>query len=283
MNIMLEQLTIGADGIYGYDFSSESQKNEIEFREKVNSNIVKGDLLDALSKHHSIPVMDREVELFLNDIPLNGVVIDAGGCWGWHWRGLDIIRPDVTIYIVDFVRSNLYYAKKMLKHLIGKNIYLIHGDITALKLPDNSFDGYWSVQVLQHVPHYQDAVDEAFRILKHNAVFSNYSFNNQIAIKWIYKLFGKNYHETGVVNVEGGFHLDRASKKQLFFVESRFNSRVRIRFSEVLFSPELGISFMGKTRSLLGIVDSFLSNNKGLFSSIARQQSYHVRANKFRK
>ena len=34
--------------------------------------------LDEISEHHSIPVIDAEVEQFLKDIPQNGWILDIG-------------------------------------------------------------------------------------------------------------------------------------------------------------------------------------------------------------
>jgi len=58
-------------------------------------------------------------------------------------------------------------------------------------------------------------------------------------------------------------------------IENIFNSRATERWSEVLFKPELKITFIGKENSLFGKIDAILSNNIGLFRSIARQHSFH--------
>jgi ubiquinone/menaquinone biosynthesis C-methylase UbiE len=271
-------MTLGDDGIYGYCLDNKDQESEIKLRERTNIDL-NDDYLKLLSKHHSIPVMDREVFLFLERIPQSGVIIDVGGCWGWHWRNIAKIRPDVRIYIVDFIRSNLVYASNILKDIINNNVFLIHGDATNLNFKDDIFDGYWSVQTLQHVPSFSSAIDEAYRVLRHDGVFVNYSLNNQKMIKFIYKLFNKKYHEDGML--KGRFYLDRASEKQLNYIQNRFNNNVKQRFSEILFSPELGISLFGRRDSIMGVFDSYLSNDVGAFSSIARQHSFHVSANKF--
>ena len=55
--------------------------------------------------------MDHEVEQFISDLPMNSIILDVGGCWGWHWRNLEVIRPDIDVVIVDFVRANLIHVK----------------------------------------------------------------------------------------------------------------------------------------------------------------------------
>ena len=86
---------------------------EIEFRQKVASAI-NYNPLEKITLHHSIPVMDFEVARFLIQIPHNGRVIDVRGCWGWHWRKLAIERPDLRVFIIDFIRSNLLHAESLL-------------------------------------------------------------------------------------------------------------------------------------------------------------------------
>jgi len=166
------------DDIYGYDFINKGQDYEIKLRESV-ADYKYDDYLLELSKHHSIPVMDKEVIKFLELIPVDGIIIDVGGCWGWHWRNIHKHRPDVKVFIIDFVRNNLIHAKNILNGCINNNIFLIHGDATNLIFDDKVFDGYWSVQALQHIPNYELCVKEAYRVLKNGAAFANYSFNSQ--------------------------------------------------------------------------------------------------------
>lgn len=270
---ILDNLQMDKNGIYNAFVVNNEQKDEILLREGVNKQVV-SDHLNFISKHHSIPVMDKEVLLFLEKIPINGYIIDVGGCWGWHWRNIKNIRPDVKIIIVDFVKSNLFYAKELLKDIIGKNIFLVHGDATSLKFDNNIFDGYWSVQTLQHIPSFNKAIDEAHRILKKNGYFTSYSLNTQPIIKFIYNLLGKKYIIEG--KLDGMFYLSRANKKQLLYIEKLFKNKSKVRYSEILFKPELKIDFNGKENSIIGRIDSVLSNSFSLFSSTARQKSYHI-------
>lgn len=95
---ILERLEIGDDHIFTSKFVSSKQEEEIKLRESVASTVY-DDYLVEIARHHSIPVMDREVQLFYNLIPYKGIIIDVGGCWGWHWRGLMKQRPDVTVLL----------------------------------------------------------------------------------------------------------------------------------------------------------------------------------------
>lgn len=268
-----KRLQLGNDSIYFYSFVNSSQAEEIRMRESVASRNYK-DYLSDISYHHSIPVMDREIEMFLKKIPKNGTVIDIGGCWGWHWRRNRRIRPDVTVFIVDFVRQNLAHAKNVLGDQVNDNIVLVHGDATSLVFDDNTFDGCWSVQTLQHIPDLKKAVTEAWRVLKPGGIFTNYSFNNQALLKLYYRMRGVHYHVSG--HIPGSFYLERASVKQLRLLEEVFSNRVLRRYTEVVFCPELRMSFCGKENSVIGKIDSFLSSGLPIFSCIARQQSFHT-------
>lgn len=271
---VLSELTLGEDGIFSYPFNNVDQAEEILLRESVADHIY-DDYLSELSRHHSIPVMDREVNIFLRDIPENGSIIDVGGCWGWHWRNIQDIRPDVKVYVVDFIRSNLVHAKNVLHDKIGENIFLIHGDATNLVFEDNMFDGYWSVQTLQHIPDFESTIREACRVLKSGGVFVNYSLNIQAVFRFLYGLLGKSYHIEG--KIPGRFYLARASSRQVEIIKAVFCSEVTKRYSEIIFKPELKLSFSGSEKSIAGIIDSHLSSSFGLFSGLARQQSFHTK------
>lgn len=130
-----------SDCIYGHAPTNLAQRSEAAFRESIANLPTNVDILREVGHHHSIQVMDREVRHFTHQLPLNARIIDVGGCWGWHWRNL--LEPH-----------------------IDKSIFLVHGDATALQFPADSFDGYWSVQTLQHIPNINEALKEARRVLR---------------------------------------------------------------------------------------------------------------------
>lgn len=271
---VLGEMELGEDGIHGYAFANVEQAIEIELRGRVASTI-HDQPLTMIAKHHSISVMDFEVARFLRLIPFDGRVIDVGGCWGWHWRKLYQMRPDVQVFIVDFVRANLLQARALLGDAINRSIFLIHGDATFLKFPDAVFDGYWSVQTLQHVVRFETAVAEAHRVLKQGGVFASYSLNDQPPIRWLYRVLRRNYVSHGWV--EGAYWLARASAQQVRMLEATFAAKVSERWSEILYKPELHASFSGRDGSLAGGLDALLSNDFGFLGFLARQRSFHCR------
>lgn len=95
-----------------------------------------------IAKHHSVSVMDHEVGRFLDNMAHNVIILDAGGCWGWHWRKLLKQRPDVCVVIVDFLRINLHHAQNILGALAGTRIALVRADAASLPFPDCAFDAF---------------------------------------------------------------------------------------------------------------------------------------------
>jgi ubiquinone/menaquinone biosynthesis C-methylase UbiE len=265
------------DGIYSAMLSAnEVQSMEISMREKVAA-VRHLAPLEHIARHHSIPVMDREIDIFLSGIPENGLILDIGGCWGWHWRRLAETRPDVGVLIVDFVRANLVHAQEMLGGLVGSQVVLMHGDATALPFGKQGvaplFDGVWTVQTFQHIPDFRQAVSEACRVLKPGSSFACYSLNIQPPIQLLYKILGKQY----VVEGQLGdlFWLARASDRQKQEIAGIFRSRVIERWTEIIYSPELRFSTPGRLGSILGEVDARISNYSGWFRWLARQHSFH--------
>lgn len=266
-----------SDAIYsGMAGGCTSQNAEIELRERVAAEHY-DDYLMAISRSHSISVMDHEIDLFLAKMPHDALILDVGGCWGWHWRRLAQTRPDVGVLIVDFVRSNLPHARNVLGDLVGQQVALMHADATALPfvVDENfaGFDGVWTVQTFQHIPDFDKAASEAHRVLKRDGLFVNYSLNVQPPIRWLRRLLGRGYLTKGWV--DGAFWLARASDEQKKCIEGVFGSTAKERWSEILYSPEMRITAPGKQGNALGKLDALLSNNIGFLGWFARQRSFH--------
>ena len=220
--------------------------------------------------------MDHEVIIFLSKMPKDAIILDIGGCWGWHWRKISQQRPDVNILIVDFVKENLIHAKKILGEIVGSQVALMHMDAMALPLYSGDdifqFHGVWTVQTLQHIPNFDSMISKIYKSLKTHGIFINYSLSDQALIKLIYKIFNKKYHIEGMVKNE--YYLERAADKQRKIIEEYFKSEVFERWSEIIFSPELLISGPGVQSSILGRLDARLSNNFGFLKALARQHSF---------
>ncbi len=282
------ELVLGADRIYSplhFEYNVDQQA-ELKVRERDASQHY-DDYLAYIARHYSIPVMDSEVNRYLAYLPSNALVLDIGGCFGWHWRHLAESRPDVGVVIIDFVRQNLVHAQRVLGSLVGTQVALIHADATALPFPDaksssNGFDGVWTVQVLQHIPKFELACREAYRVLNPGGRFTNYSLHNTPLNRMIYWLFGKHYHTAGLTHTtstkpgEGQMHLNRATDDQYLVVAQIFGGSVKDRYTECLFNLELRLTFTGRAGSWLGQIDAHLGDYPSLGRWIARQRSFEA-------
>ena len=261
--------------IYLAPFQNDLQQSEIAFRDSVASSTY-SNYLEKVSKHHSIPVMDREVKRVLSLLPPNSLILDIGGCWGWHWRMIDQIRPDVSVVILDFSLHNLFFASDILKTHLNRQIFLVNGDALSLPFANSSFNLVWSVQTFQHIPNYSLAFQEVYRVLKKGSgLFVNYSLNEPYLIKLIYNILRKNYISKGRV---GPMYLERSSTTQKNILSTIFHSDVKSRYSEILFTPELRLPLGSREASPLGCIDACFSGSSFFSSLVARQESYEVYA-----
>lgn len=266
------------DGVYlDFELYSGAQGTEYLFRRDIASKVY-FDYYTTISRSHSIPVMDAEVDSFLKMIPINGIILDIGGGWGWHWRRLASTRPDICVVILDFVKENFLHAHTILGDLIGKNIALLHSDATNLPFTIDEeftgFDGVWSVQTLQHIPNFKIVVAEAHRVLKVGASFANYSLNYLPIFKFFKHIFGKDYSRSS--KIQGSYWLFYASNEQKEAIEVVFSNNVIVRFTEIIYTPELRFFAPGTRNSLLGKVDAKLSNKYGFLRHVSRQCSFHT-------
>jgi ubiquinone/menaquinone biosynthesis C-methylase UbiE len=274
---LLENIFLDPDKIYSsFDNTENVQNTEIKLREKVASQNY-DDYLSAISSSHSVVVMDYEVERFLSKLPQNALILDIGGCWGWHWRNLGEKRPDVGVVIIDFVKANFIHAKNVLGDLVGEQVALMYADATNLpfKIEDKflGFDGVWTVQTFQHIPNFSKAVSEAHRVLIKGGYFVNYSLHKTPFNRFVYMCLGKKFHLKG--EVAGSYYLERANNTQRDIISNFFGAEnIGDRFTESLFHPDLKLSFTGKVNSKFGFVDIWLSKIPVFGRFFARQRVF---------
>lgn len=270
---LLYGLECGIDGIWSGNLPQSKQIDEQKLRTKIALEC-QSNFLEEISKHHSITVMDHEVSRYLDSMPKDGIILDVGGCWGWHWRNLSSQRPDICVIIVDFSRANLINAKNLLGTLVGSQVELVHADATLLPFPEGVFDGFWTVQVLQHIPNFYDACSEAYRVMKFGAKLSNHSLHITPLIRYAHIILRKKYHIDGYVKDK--FFLCRANEEQVKTLTKIFQAEVVSRYSELLFHPEFRIRSSGFIGTLIGKFDVWLSYSRVLGSFLARQRSFEV-------
>ena len=96
--------------IFGTAFDYNDQATEVEMRGQLTR--LHCDYWDLLKRYHSMPVMDLEISKFLELLPNKATVLDVGGGWGWHWRYVDKLRPDIKVLIIDLVIENLRFCER---------------------------------------------------------------------------------------------------------------------------------------------------------------------------
>ena len=233
--------------IYKKNINSLYQNKEFIIRKKIAKKNYQN-YLNEISLHHSINVMDKEVEKFINLLPKKSIICDIGGSWGWHWRNVSVIRPDIKIIIVDFIFENLLIAKKILNDKVNKQIFLINDDCCNFYIKNNFFDGIWSVQTLQHVPNYNKVYKNIYNQLKNGAYFYNCNLNINYLINFIYSILNKKYLIKGYNN---NYYLERSNKKQKKILEKIFKNKSITIYSELLFHPDLKI-YTGSKKNFFG-------------------------------
>jgi ubiquinone/menaquinone biosynthesis C-methylase UbiE len=260
--LYLGNYTKNRDGIYIAKFEIAKQITEYNLRKKIASIYYKNYFLE-ISKYHSIPVMINEVSYFLKNLKKNSIILDIGCGWCWHWKQISILRPDVTIFALDFVKENFLHAKNILSKDDLKQIIFVNSDIHNVKLPSDIFDAVWTVQSFQHIPKPQKALKEVHRVMKQNAEIYYYTLNNSIFVK-LKNIFNTNNH------INNYYYLERDNKISFKNIKKIFNNEIQIKYSEIIFHPEIKF-FFGKKKSLFGKLDSYLTGNGFLKSYFARQ------------
>ncbi len=260
--LYLGNYTKNRDGIYIAKFKIAKQITEYNLRKKIAAIYYKNYFLE-ISKYHSIPVMINEVSYFFKNLKKNSIILDIGCGWCWHWKQISILRPDLTIFALDFVKENFLHAKNILSKNDLKQVIFINDDIHNIKLPANIFDAIWAVQSFQHIPAPQSALKKVLRVMKKNAEIYYYNLNNSVFVKLKNIFYNNN-------KIKNYYYLNRNNEYNLRNIKKVFNKKIKVSYSEIFFHPELKL-FFGKKGSLVGKLDSYLSGNSLLKSFFARQ------------
>ena len=89
----------------------------------------------------------------------------------------------------------------------------------------------------------------------------------------IYKIFNKKYLIKGYNN---DFYLERSNKNQKNIIKKIFKNKIVIRYTELLFHPDLKIK-TGSIDNLFGKIDSLLSGHFFIKKILARQEAFIVK------
>jgi ubiquinone/menaquinone biosynthesis C-methylase UbiE len=143
----------------------------------------------------------------------------------------DIFGTDLSLILLKTAKNN---AKRQ-----GIPVMLVQADITALPFIDNAFDFVSSMQVIEHVPQFEKAIDEMLRISGKKIIIST---------DCLTKANGINFANLGD-NKEGHLHIFNVNYLETFFKVRKLNVEkknyhypfifdcFRLRFFSYLFNP----------------------------------------------
>jgi SAM-dependent methyltransferase len=93
-------------------------------------------------------------------LPLNAKILE-GGC-GMGSTVFALNKAGFNAYGVDFAQKTIHLIQKNWPHL-----KVSYGDVRSLPFPDNFFDGYWSIGVIEHFyGGYEEIMNEMYRVIK---------------------------------------------------------------------------------------------------------------------
>jgi uncharacterized protein YbaR (Trm112 family) len=217
-----------------------AQEEERQYRDRLAGDYSGGDrqsLMEAIGKHHCIPVMRRHAEEFRNRFKPSEWILDIGIGWGWHWANQE---RGATLLGLDMSLGNLILAKRILGEGYS-NVILIRADAAALPIRTQSISGVWSVQVFQHFPQevLHRVQNELARVLRNDFLMEIYNLNPAILHKIVYRLFRKQFHSHGK---QGEMELNRLSSKEWTDIWQEFGNgsrKLSHSYSELFFHPDL--------------------------------------------
>lgn len=137
----------------------------------------------------------------------NAKLLELGSGSGRILTSIRARDRHLQLFGVDISSEQVKIARKVNK---GKNITFIHGDAEKPPFPNSTFDFVIIMDFLEHVPHPQQALDEAFRILKPGGIlYAGVPAERHGIYLLSMKLFGRHFKE------ETGGHLQQYTKRQI--------------------------------------------------------------------
>ncbi|MFQ5921687.1 MAG: class I SAM-dependent methyltransferase [Anaerolineales bacterium] len=142
--------------------------------------------LDALDNSHSPSSFDYESKLWgdsevsptprylgglrleycLSDLSnVTGCVLELGCGGGAMARAIKRARPDLDVFACDISQSAIRAAK-----MLGDDVLYFQGDASNLPAFSEQFDAVVILDVLEHLPRPEDALNEIQRVLRKNGI-----------------------------------------------------------------------------------------------------------------
>lgn len=253
------------------------QERERRFRDALAAKQAHGnggsELLDAVARHHCLPVMQQRAERFRAEFTPQEWMLDLGVGYGWYWtrRG-----EGARILGMDFSLGNLTLARRLLGE-DREDVVLVCADAAALPLRDHTMTGLWSVQAFQHFPDevLRAVLQELERVLKAACVIEAYNLQPAALHRLLCRLLGKRVHDRWRL---GEMELNRLTVREWSDVWRTFRGgrpQIRAGYSELFFHPDLRLC---PRRYPMRLEAALAGYAPALASLIARQAQVRIEA-----
>jgi ubiquinone/menaquinone biosynthesis C-methylase UbiE len=170
--------------------------------------------------------------------PVRGNILDVGCGWGTITAKIAEKRPDLHITACD---NNPKWITYVPDHFRKENITLNICDAQQLPYKNKQFDAVIMTDVLEHLPHPQQAIQEIGRVLKKKGIFHlavplEAEFTTYDG--WIKLLFRKNLKEKPIG------HIQQFKKKQIEVLLKKNDFVItQQKYSHFLFYQTLGLFY----------------------------------------
>lgn len=135
----------------------------------------------AIQRHYEIPLFLRMSHR------LDGKNVLEIGCG--QGFGIQLILScfgAATVTGIDLDPDMIALAQRRIQPSAGRATAAV-GDVTAIQVPDASFDAVFDFGIIHHVPVWQDAVREVKRVLKPGGLFLFEEVSKQALDRWVYR------------------------------------------------------------------------------------------------
>ena len=230
-------------------------------------------IMAKIAQHHSLAVMGHRAATFRQEFPETEWILDIGGGTGWYWKG----TSGANIALVDFSLEKLYAARLLLGP--EDRVLLIHADASQLPFQPRAVSGFWSVQVLQHLPSetLYGLLAELKRVGKAEAQAEFHNLNYAWLHRVIYRLLGRRLHHRGVL---GNYLLNRLTAAewcvalQSLSAVNLDESGLEVGYSELFYHPNFRLL---PTRYPVGLERFIAQNLPSIAALFARQVHLRIK------
>ncbi len=93
------------------------------------------------------------------------------------------------VLALDIDSDMVSKARHRLSKYLPDRLVLTIGDITAIGAEDETFDAVFDFAIIHHVPKWQDAISEIYRVLKPGGRFFFQEVTSHALSRWFYRAF----------------------------------------------------------------------------------------------